>query len=47
MGRAADLDYNALIRLVVESALAAQRTTPALDPQVWALTQRLSGVSGG
>ena len=47
MARAANMDFPALVRHVAELALTARRGIAALDADLWALTQRLSGVSGG
>ncbi len=47
MAGAAELDYAALVRRIAERALTAPRGLPALDPELWVLTQRLSGVSVG
>jgi len=46
MARAAELDYAALVRRIADRALSAPRTIPILDAELWALTQRLSGVVG-
>jgi D-alanine-D-alanine ligase len=47
MARAADLDFGALVRRVADWAMMTPRAIPTLDAELWALTQRLSGVSGG
>ena len=47
MARAANMDFPALVRHVAELALTARRGIAALDADLWALTQRLSGVSVG
>jgi len=46
MARAAELDYAGLVRRIADRALSAPRTIPVLDAELWALTQRLSGVVG-
>lgn len=46
MARAAELDFAALVRRIAERAVAAPRSIPVLDAELWALTQRLSGVVG-
>jgi D-alanine-D-alanine ligase len=47
MARAASMDFPALVRQVADVALAARRGMPVPDADLWALTQRLSGVSVG
>jgi D-alanine-D-alanine ligase len=47
MASAAELDFAALVRRIADRALTAPRTIPILDAELWALTQRLSGVSVG
>lgn len=46
MARAADMDFGGLVRRIADRALSAPQTIPVLDAQLWALTQRLSGVVG-
>jgi len=46
MARAAELDFAGLVRRIADRAIAAPRTIPVLDAELWALTQRLSGVVG-
>ena len=47
MARAAEMDFATLVRRIADRALSAPRSIPVLDAQLWALTQRLSGVVGG
>jgi D-alanine-D-alanine ligase len=46
MARAADMDFAGLVRRIADRALSAPQTIPVLDAELWALTQRLSGVVG-
>ncbi len=45
MARAADLGYADLVRRIASQALAGPQRGLIVDDQMWALTQRLSGVS--
>jgi D-alanine-D-alanine ligase len=47
MARAIDMDFPALVRYVAELALTPRRGVAVPDADLWALTQRLSGVSVG
>jgi len=47
MARAAEWDYAALVRHIADRAPKTPRMIPMLDAELWALTQRLSGVSVG
>ncbi len=46
MARAAEMDFAGLVRRIADRALAAPQAIPVLDAELWALTQRLSGVVG-
>jgi D-alanine-D-alanine ligase len=46
MARAADLDFGGLVRRIADCALSTPHGVPVLDAELWALTQRLSGVVG-
>ncbi len=46
MARAAEMDFAGLVRRIADRALSAPQTIPVLDAELWALTQRLSGVVG-
>ena len=46
MARAAEMDFASLARRIADRAVSAPQTIPVLDAELWALTQRLSGVVG-
>ena len=47
MAAAAGMDFAGLVRHIADRALSTHRAIPALDAELWALTQRLSCVSVG